>query len=225
MRWKDLGWFLCVVVKGANMERETVKHGASADAREKSVGAAGASVSESPVATLAKSEKSVKRYQWIIVRAIVVIAVIWVLFFQIVGLTHMPSGDMYPRVDAGDLVLFYRLDTDVRAQDVIVIEKTTPDSGGEKQLFISRVVAKEGDSVDFKNNQLVVNGNAVIEDGIFFSTPMFEGLTSYPLTLGPGQCFVLGDKREEAVDSRYFGVVERDEIKGTVITIMRRNAI
>jgi len=106
-----------------------------------------------------------------------------------------------------------------------VIEKSTPDSNGEKQLFISRVVAKEGDSDDFKDNQLVVNGNAVIEDGIFFSTPVFEGPNSYPLTLGPGQCFVLGDKREEAVDSRSFGVVERDEVKGTVITILRRNAI
>ena len=35
--------------------------------------------------------------------------------------------------------------------------------------------------------------------------------------------FVLGDKREEAADSRFFGAVKRDEIKGTVITILRRN--
>ena len=192
--------------------------------------AAPAAEAEAPVSeanelikTLGKSERSVKRYQRFVIRVLIVIAVIWVLFFQVVGLTHMPSGDMYPRVDAGDLVLFYRLDTDVRAQDIIVVEKATPDSNGAKQMFISRVVAKEGDMVDFQNNRLVVNGNTVIEDGIFYSTPTYEGLGSYPLTLGPGQCFVLGDKREEAADSRYFGVVERDEVKGTVITILRRN--
>ena len=182
-----------------------------------------AAKSQDLIKTLAKSEKSVKRYQWFIIRVLIVIAVIWVLFFQIIGLTHMPSGDMYPRVDAGDLVLFYRLDTDVRAQDIIVVEKSTSDSNGAKQMFISRVVAKEGDTVDFQENRLVVNGNTVIEDGIFYSTPTFDGLGEYPVTLGPGECFVLGDKREEAADSRYFGAVARDEIKGTVITILRRN--
>ena len=169
------------------------------------------------------SEKSVKRYQRFIIRLIAAIAIIWVLFFQVVGLTHMPSGDMYPRMDAGDLVLFYRLDTDVRAQDVIVIEKETPDSNGEKQQFISRVIAKEGDTVDFKDGRVVVNDNMLIEDGIFYPTPTIEGLGEYPLVLGPGECFVLGDKREEATDSRLFGVVKRDEIRGTVITIARRN--
>ena len=84
---------------------------------------------------LKRSEKSVKNYQFFILRLLVFLAVIWVLFFKIIGLTHMPSEDMYPRVDAGDLVLFYRLNQDVRAQDVVVIEKVTPDSGGEKSLL------------------------------------------------------------------------------------------
>ena len=172
---------------------------------------------------LASNEKSVKRYQRFVIRLLIVIAVIWVLFFQIIGLTHMPSGDMYPRVDAGDMVLFYRLDTDVRAQDIVVIEKETPDSNGAKQMFISRVIAKEGDTVDFKDGRVIVNGNTLVEDGIFYSTPTFEGLGTYPMVLGPGECFVLGDKREEAADSRFFGAVKRDEIKGTVITILRRN--
>ena len=90
---------------------------------------------------LKRSEKSVKDYQYFIIRLFVFLLVLWILFFQIVGLTHMPSGDMAPRLDAGDLVLFYRLDKNVKAQDVIVIEKVTPDSDGEKALFISRVIA------------------------------------------------------------------------------------
>jgi signal peptidase I len=46
---------------------------------------------------------------------------------------------------------------------------------------------------------------------------------NYPVTLGPGECFVLADKRDEGADSRFFGPVKREEIQGSVITIMRRN--
>lgn len=170
-----------------------------------------------------RSEKSVKRYQHFVLRLLLLILVIWVLFFKIVGLTHMPSEDMYPRVDAGDLVLFYRMDTDVKAQDIIVLEKTTPDSTGEEELFISRVIAAAGDTVEIDGSRLLVNGNAMIESNIFYPTQAYDEYTQYPVTLGSDECFVLGDCREGASDSRYFGPVKKSEIQGTVISILRRN--
>ncbi len=174
---------------------------------------------------LRRSEKGVKEYQYFIIRLAVLLLLIWALFFQVVGLTHMPSGDMYPRLDLGDLVLFYRLDKDVRAQDVIAIEKTTPDTK-ETKLFICRVVAAQGDTVEITDEgRLKVNGNVMIETNIFYATPRYEGYTEFPLTLGPGECFVLADKRDGGADSRYFGPVSRDEILGTVITIVRRNKL
>ena len=170
-----------------------------------------------------RSEKSVKRYQFFILRLIIIIVVLWILFFKIIGLTHMPSSDMFPRIDAGDLVMFYRLDKDVRSQDVVVFEKQTPDSSG-KEMFISRVVAVTGDTVEItEGGMLFVNGNAVSEPKIFYSTQPYEGFTTYPVTLGPDECFVLADRREGGSDSRYFGTVKKDELLGTVITIMRRH--
>ena len=170
-----------------------------------------------------RSEKSVKRYQNLVLRLLLLILVIWVLFFKIVGLTHMPSEDMYPRVDAGDLVLFYRMDTDVKAQDIIVLEKTTPDSAGEEELFISRVIAAAGDTVEIDGSRLLVNGNAMIESNIFYPIQAYDEYTQYPVTLEADECFVLGDCREGASDSRYFGPVKKSEIQGTVISILRRN--
>ena len=122
------------------------------------------------------------------------------------------------------MVLFYRLDKDVQAQDVIVMEKTTPDDPKTKTLFISRVVAVAGDTVDITDTgHLVINGNTMNEPNIFYTTPAYEGFTTFPLTLGEGECFVLSDSRRTGADSRYFGAVKKDEIKGTVITIVRRN--
>jgi signal peptidase I len=171
-----------------------------------------------------KAEKSVKHYQFFLLRLVLFIVIVWILFFKIIGLTPMPSADMYPRVDAGDLVMFYRLDKDVKAQDIIVIEKQTPDSGNEKQMFISRVIAAPGDEIEItETGNVIVNGNAMIESNIFYQTFAYTDYTSFPVKLGEDECFVLGDNRDGATDSRYFGPVKKDEIKGSVITIIRRN--
>ena len=38
-----------------------------------------------------------------------------------------------------------------------------------------------------------------------------------------GEYFILVDKRESGEDSRYYGMVKEKEIKGSVVTIIRRN--
>ena len=170
-----------------------------------------------------RSEREVKSYQYFLLRLAVFILLLWVLFYQIVGVVICPTADMHPRIDSGDMVLFYRLDKDVQAQDVIVLETTTPESA-EKQIFVLRVVAVAGDKVEVTDGErLVVNDNTLIEPDIFYPTPRYEGFVDYPLTLGEGQCFVLADSRDGGMDSRYFGPVDVSDILGTVITIVRRN--
>ena len=46
---------------------------------------------------------------------------------------------------------------------------------------------------------------------------------TYPVTLADGEYFVLCDYREGAKDSRYYGPVRRSELKGKVITVLRRS--
>ena len=172
-----------------------------------------------------RSEKGVKHYQWFLARVAVLLLVLWALFFKIIGITHLPNEDMAPRIDAGDLVLFYRLDDRTKSQDVVVIEKQ-PATESQSQLYVCRVVAAPGDTVEIsEGGRLVVNGHTVTEKNIFYDTPAYEGYTQYPLTLAENEYFVLADSRETGADSRYFGAVTAEEIQGTVITIVRRNNI
>ena len=172
-----------------------------------------------------RSDKSVRSYQFFLIRLGVLLLVLWVLFFFIIGVVRMPSTDMYPRIDAGDLLVYYRLDKDVKAQDVIVIEKPVPEMEG-KQRIVSRVIAVAGDRVEITDDaHVMVNGNVLVESNIFYPTSRYEGFTEYPLTLKEGECFVLSDSRNGGMDSRFFGPVKKDEIKGTVITIMRHNQL
>lgn len=164
-----------------------------------------------------KAEKRYRRFQTFALRLLLLIVVVWVLFCYVVGFATVDSGDMYPRLDAGDLLLFYRLDTDVRYQDIIVFTK-------DGKRYVGRVIAAGGDTVEITDGEsVVVNGNTLIESNIFYSTPRYEGFTEYPLTLGADECFVLADHRQGGEDSRFFGPVKTDEIAGTVISVLRRN--
>ena len=190
----------------------------------------------------------------LLVRLGLLLLVVYILFFHLVGLTVMPGGDMSPRIDARDLVMYYRLDKDARAQDVIVFVKPTAaldaafrdnvpvqapprnDRGWwrktldflgfadkDMSLFVCRVVAAPGDTVEITDGHLKVNGNAMVEPNIFYPMTEYAGFVEYPLTLGDGQYFVLADHRTDGKDSRFFGIVEKEEILGTVITVVRRN--
>ena len=190
-----------------------------------------AEAAEFPAETVDKTAEQKKRrrrrmraLRSFLFKTVALAAVIYVLFFHIVGITMMPTRDMYPRLDAGDLLLYYRLEENPKSQDIIVFEKVTT-KGEEAKTLALRVVAAPGDTVEVtEEGGLKVNGNTLIESNIFYPTkPYEEGITEYPLKLGDGEYFVMADQRNGGMDSRYFGAVKIEEIKGVVITILRRN--
>ena len=147
------------------------------------------------------------------------VVLLWILFGMVFGLAVMRDDDMSPRISAGDLMLFYRLEDTLRAEDVIIFEK-------EGRQYTGRIVAVGGDTVEVTEDaRLMINGSYVAESNIYYSTPRYESEVAYPVTLGEGQVFVLCDYREGARDSRYFGPVEKTEIQGKVITVIRRSEL
>lgn len=152
-------------------------------------------------------------------RLAAMIVLVWVLFGFIFGITPMKNDDMMPRISAGDLMLYYRLEQNYHAQDIIVFEK-------DGKQITGRIVAQSGDSVEITDEaQLMINGSMVLENEIYYSTPKYESQVTYPLQMGTDQFFILCDYREGAKDSRYFGPVNRDEVKGKVITVIRRSGL
>ena len=172
-----------------------------------------------------KYEKGFKNYHFFLIYLAIFLIVVWILFFKIIGITHMPNLDMKPRVDGGDLLIFYRLDRDAAFQELVVFEKKI-DGEDKKRLMVGRVIAAPGDTFEIsESNRPVVNGNQLIEDMIYYDTPKRDEKINYPITLGEGEYFILVDDRKEGLDSRYFGPVKKKDILGTVINIIRRNKL
>lgn len=192
-----------------------------------------------------------KRILSSLVKTAVLAVIVYIFLFHFIGITVMPNGDMFPRIDAGNLLVFYRIGSEYKAQDIVVIDKplddelgavpydTSHDSWIRKTLdwigfanpavppttrIVSRIVAGPGDTVEITaNNHLIINQSVMIESNIFYNTIPYEGYTQYPVVLGKNEYFVLSDFRKSGVDSRFFGVVRGDEIKGNVILVIKRN--
>ena len=150
-------------------------------------------------------------------RLLVMIIMIYIMFWIIFGLQPMANDDMKPRISAGDLMLFYRLETRINSDDVVVIHK-------DGKTYTGRIVAKGGDKVEVTDDStLKINDSTMIESDIFYSTPKYEEYVQYPLQLAEDEYFILCDYRNGAKDSRYYGAVKKNEIMGKVITIIRRS--
>ena len=166
-----------------------------------------------------KRKRLIAEIHAFLVKAAIMAVTLWVIFGVVFGVMPMKDQSMMPKLAAGDLLLYYRLDRTPGDREVVVFEK-------EGKPHVGRVVARGGDTVEIREDALLqINGNAIVENEIYYSTEPYEEWIKYPVTLTDEEVFILCDYREGAKDSRYFGPVTKKELKGTVITAIRRSGI
>ncbi len=105
----------------------------------------------------------------------------------------------------------YKGDEPVRG-DVIIFEYPNDPSVD----YIKRVVGLPGDVIEVRNKQLYRNGQPVREDYVRFAQPdRIEPVRDNfgPVTVPPGKYFVMGDNRDNSMDSRFWGFVNRSAIR------------
>lgn len=142
--------------------------------------------------------------------AAVIIAVVFTFCLRMVG---VEGNSMLPTLSDGDWLAVKSINSSINAGDVVII--TQPNSM-DKPL-VKRVIAKGGDTVDidFDSHVVTVNGKVLDEPYIAEPTAVSADV-QFPLTVEPGQLFVLGDNRNNSMDSRYsvIGCVDENYILG-----------
>jgi len=182
-----------------------------------------------------KRDKSVVReYFELIVETAVF--VFFVMTF-VVQAFQIPTGSMEPTLLVGDFLLVNKLAyvrpvlplegvilprKAIARKDIVVFKypkEMTKD-------FVKRVIALEGEKLEIKDKQIYINDRPIEEPyKVHSDSQVFAKNDAYhyddvirdnygPVVVPPGHCFVMGDNRDNSADSRYWGFLPLNYIKG-----------
>lgn len=154
-------------------------------------------------------------------REMLAVTIVILMVFSVVFRLHIVEGvSMEPTFRSGSIILGNHISPQIEHGTIIVCKPANYD-----QVIIKRVIGMPGDTVDidFQTGIVYVNGEALKEDYIKAPTRADLGV-EFPLTVDAGCYFVLGDNRNNSLDSRYpdIGLIHRNEIISSYIfTIIR----
>ena len=133
------------------------------------------------------------------------------------------SGDsMFDTLADGDYLLLLNnpLCGELEQGDIVVASMDRFRNG---EAIVKRVIATEGQlvDIDFNAGVVYVDGEALEETYTFTATNISEGM-QFPLIVDEGCLFLMGDNRNESLDSRNpkIGMVDTREILGKAILLL-----
>ncbi len=172
----------------------------------------------------------------------------------------VPSGSMRPTILEGDRIFVNKLAYDLKVPFTTwhIAEWGNPQRGDIVVFFsphdgkrlVKRVIGLPGDTIELRNNQLVLNGApveyqpiaeellryilAAEREGRVFASEKLPGQThavgGYPAAPAPrtfapivvpqGEYFMMGDNRDDSFDSRFWGTVKREKIVGRATAVV-----
>ncbi len=161
---------------------------------------------------------------WVIETLLTLAAVLMLRLF-VVNVARIQGGSMLPTLHNRDFALVWRLPylfREPRRGDVVICHypgrmmKRLPFL---PQAFVKRVIGLPGDTLEWVEGELLLNGEPLAEPYLDPARCRFPR-TRPPVTLGPDEYFVLGDNRDSSNDSRRVGPLSRRAIRGRVVCIL-----
>lgn len=147
------------------------------------------------------------------------IVLAWVIKSFVAQPFVIPSQSMAETLVPGDRVVVtkvsYRLKDPLPGE--VIVFQAPERSGMSDQDFIKRIVARSGDEVEVRGGRLFINGRRMRESYVVL--PDTPDSQFGPETVPENAYFVMGDNRSNSKDSRYFGAVSRERIRGKAIAI------
>jgi signal peptidase I len=171
-----------------------------------------------------QKEVPTKRYNrwyfyvaWIV--GICAIAEFWVTYsgyFAGYKIFRIPSDGMAPTLIRGDW----------SAADTWRYHNQKPSVGDivtfahDNMVFVKRIVGLPGDTIEIRSG-VVIRNNQALQEPYLHSKSLGapHGRDTSPVRLGPADLYVLGDFRDNSLDSRKFGPIQRVQLLGRLETV------
>ncbi len=169
-----------------------------------------------PTQKVSSAFASIGQFILSFLETVVVALVISIVLYIFIMTPHEVIGNsMHPTYKNGEYLMAnkitYRL-KDPQRGDVIIFKYS------DTQDFIKRVIGLPGDTVMLKDGQLYIN-NKLLDESNYLNDSVYTNGGDFlkegeSKTVPEGEYFVCGDNRPHSSDSRTFGSISKEDIKG-----------
>lgn len=156
----------------------------------------------------------------------IIIAVILALFLRtfVVQAFKIPSGSMLPTLKIGDHILvnkFIYWFVYPKRDDTIVFKFPQ----NENRDFIKRIIGLPGETIEIRDKKVFIGVIPLNEDYVIYEdrniqSKLFSQRDNFgPVKVPANEYFVMGDNRDNSMDSRFWGFLDKSKIKGKAFII------
>lgn len=146
---------------------------------------------------------------------------------QIVWLSKLPyivgtpeRGDVVILDHTGTERTFLRdVETSIKSNAIVRLFAKNSVNDYDKTFYIKRVIAVAGDTIEFRDNAVWLNGEK-LDETLYVNqdeTEDYSRLEGEVIEIPEGYVFVMGDNRNHSLDSRYYGAFPVNCILGKVM--------
>lgn len=163
-----------------------------------------------------------------IIGTVFIVTIVLAFALRILGFRSMRyvrgKNSMCPTIAAEDICLCFMKKEFCASElhrGMIVLFKHE----GSSFLLTKRIIAVEGDIIEIRENKTFVNGEKLDESYIRRDTVIRDGGNVNKVQVPPSKLFVMGDNRENSMDSRYsqFGLIDVNQVVGKPLLILWSN--
>lgn len=146
--------------------------------------------------------------------AVLIIAILFIIQY-IFSITKVVGSSMYPTLKDEEILILnkfkYRFGK-VKRGEIISLKYV------DTKYLIKRVIGLPGDTVEIKNSKVYIN-NEILEEPYLKEDLNYQDFSLSELgyeKIPEGYYFVLGDNRENSLDSREIGLIKKEDIIGKI---------
>lgn len=157
--------------------------------------------------------RDIKEFIKDFIKIAILVVIIFCVYMFVISMQQVVGSSMNNTLNNGDMVLLFKAKykfSDVKRFDVISFNYE------DTKYLIKRVIGLPGEHIEYKDNKLYINGNYVEEERDFETDDFKLEDLGYDV-IPDDMYFVLGDNRENSLDSREIGLIKKEDIIGKVI--------
>ena len=140
---------------------------------------------------------------------IVITMIVILIRMFIISPVRVDGTSMYPTLSNNEFLLLSKYDQSYDRFDIVVLKY-------RNERLVKRIIGLPGETVEYKNNTLYINGKEMEEPFINTNTDDFNlnelGYDKIP----ENYYFVVGDNRGSSLDSRMIGLINNKDLQGTI---------